>query len=84
MPEIQRITLNKAIEFARDQVCENQNNAELIQNFTKIYLKDLKKLGLDKNKKPEELILNGAIIGYALRYLDDQGVLKVPKTKKKE
>lgn len=61
-----------AIKFAKEQVCDNAENAALVMSFVNTFLAGLKQSGQDKGKKPGDYIVNGAIIGYALRYLNEQ------------
>lgn len=65
--------ISAALEFAKKEVLENKENGNsmFVAAFTQTFLDGLKAAG-QKNQKPADYMLNGVIVGYALRYMNEQ------------
>lgn len=65
--------ISAALVFARKEVLENKENGNsmFVAAFMQTFLAGLKKTR-DNNQKPEDYMLNGIIVGYALRYMNEQ------------
>lgn len=65
--------ISEALEFAKAEIYDNKENCNsaFVIAFANQFLQDLKAGGKDKEFEPIDYILHGSLIGYALRYMNE-------------
>lgn len=73
--ETKKITTSEALEFAKKEIIDNEDKSKAVFaiKFIETFLEGLKTSGQDKDKEPTDYMMNGIIVGYAMRYMEDKG-----------
>lgn len=71
--ETQENKISKALEFAKAEIYDKKenHNAAFVIAFANQFLQDAKASGKDKEFEPIDYILHGSLVGYALRYMNE-------------
>jgi hypothetical protein len=71
--EAQRNEISEALRIAKAEIYDKKENcnAAFVIAFANQFLQDAKASGKDKEFEPIDYILHGSLIGYALRYMNE-------------
>lgn len=75
-----RNKISEALEFAKAEIYDNKENCNsaFVIAFANQFLQDLKASSKDKEFEPIDYILHGSLIGYALRYMNENENISKP------
>jgi len=68
------IKIREALLFAKKEILETPENGKgvFVLNFIEQFVKDLKAAGTFDKQNPEDFLMNGVLVGYALFYTEQK------------
>lgn len=68
------IKITEALLFAKKEILETPENGKgvFVLNFIEQFIKDLKDSGTFDKRTPEDFLMNGVLVGYALYYTEQK------------
>lgn len=71
---VNEIKITEALLFARKEILETPENGKgvFVLNFIEQFIKDLKDSGTFDKQSPEDFLMNGVLVGYALYYTEQK------------
>lgn len=71
---VNEIKITEALLFARKEILETPENGKgvFVLNFIEQFIKDLKDAGTFDKQSPDDFLMNGVLVGYALYYTEQK------------
>jgi len=68
------ILTSEALIFAKKEILETPENGKgvFVLNFIEQFIKDQKEAGIFDKQNPEDFLMNGVLVGYALYYIEQK------------